>query len=59
MPWLVSTSRYAPAYDVFFASGETAAYLFISPLNDKLYEGDEYFNVTIGSLPHGIVCTHP
>ena len=46
-------------YNVSFASGKTAAYLFISLLDDELYEGDEYFNVTIGSLPHGIVRAHP
>ena len=47
-------------YNVFFERGDTRVFLLIPLLNDDLYEGDEYFNVTIAdSLPSGVVRGHP
>ena len=46
-------------YVVSFARGETRKYFRIPMINDNVYEGDEYFTVTIDNLPQGIVRAQP
>lgn len=46
-------------YPVSFKRGDTYKYFSIPLIDDKVYEGDEYFTVTLKALPHGIVHAPP
>lgn len=46
-------------YNVTFKRGNTYKYFYVSIIDDKVYEGDETFYVTLERLPHGVVPAYP
>ena len=51
---------YVPGvYNVTFKKGDTYKYFYVSTIDDKIYEGNETFLVSLERLPHGVVPAFP